>query len=190
MTYNPNIPQTSNILSVSQGQLLTNFQQINTVFSKNHVAMNNATTANRGKHTAVQFSRRSSAPALDSTDGAYYTKNSSGTNVFWQRQGGAEVKITNVDPSIGANGHTFLPGGLLIQWGSLNVPSGESSSISFPVAFSSVPYSINVTARRSATASDTPMFVSSTHLPTATNFRIVNTSSNAHTGYWMALGPK
>jgi len=190
MTYNPNIPNASDILSVSQGQLKTNFQQVNTIFSKNHVTFNNATTADRGKHTSVQFQRRSSAPSLDANDGAFYTKNSSGTNVFWKRQGGSEVKITNVDPSIGANGYTFLPGGLLIQWGSLNVPSGESGSISFPIAFTVAPYSINVTAQRSATANATPMFVSSTNPPTASNFRIVNTSSNSHTGYWMAIGPK
>lgn len=53
MTYNPNIPQATDDLSDSQGDLLTNFSTANTSFGINHYAFSDL-TINNGKHNNVQ----------------------------------------------------------------------------------------------------------------------------------------
>lgn len=66
MTYNPNIPQPIDDMSVSQGDLLTNFGDLNTVYgsSGDHVALDAA--SNRGKHKKVTFVSQGSDPDTDS----------------------------------------------------------------------------------------------------------------------------
>jgi len=52
MSYNPNIPQATDDLSVSQGQLLGNFQQLDTIFGIEHYPYSNL-TSNVGFHNQV-----------------------------------------------------------------------------------------------------------------------------------------
>jgi len=51
MTFNPSIPGATDDMSDSQGDMLTNFGQLNTVFSEDHVAFN--ASADKGKHNKV-----------------------------------------------------------------------------------------------------------------------------------------
>lgn len=74
MTFNPNIPQSGDRPSQTQGQILTNFQQLNTVFDVNHVPFNDPTVANRGKHKVVTVQRQGAAPAITGSDAAFYTR--------------------------------------------------------------------------------------------------------------------
>lgn len=52
MTYNPNIPNPTDLLSNSQGQIKTNFSTANTSFGVDHYAFDNA-TPNNGFHNKV-----------------------------------------------------------------------------------------------------------------------------------------
>lgn len=74
MTYNPNIPLSSDRPSQSQSQILTNFSELNTVFSVNHVAFDNVTIANRGKHNDVSLLQQAADPAAVVGEGQLYTK--------------------------------------------------------------------------------------------------------------------
>ena len=62
MTYNPNIPQGSDDISVSQVDLLGNFGSLNTVYAVDHVAYDAMT--NLGKHNKVTFVRQSVTPPI------------------------------------------------------------------------------------------------------------------------------
>lgn len=48
MTYNPNIPMSTDLISDSQANLLTNFGQLDTVFGQDHIEYSAA--VDRGKH--------------------------------------------------------------------------------------------------------------------------------------------
>ena len=72
MTYTANTPQSSDDPSVSQGQLLTNFQQLDTVFGNNHVAYSAA--SDNGKHKFCQFTEQGADPATAANELAIYTK--------------------------------------------------------------------------------------------------------------------
>lgn len=193
MTFSPNIPQGTDQPSQSQSQILTNFQQINTVFGANHVSLIDSTVANRGKHNIVVMPQQASGAATNSTEGALYTKALGGApNLYWRRNSnGAEIPMTsNVTPSSAANGFTFLPGNMLMQWGTTTIPVGLSSSIPFATAFSVAPYSIVCTfLRSSGTTTVGSVYISSGDV-TTTRFKAISAGfSGPHDIYWIAIGP-
>lgn len=74
MTYNPNIPQVGDDPSQSQGQILTNFSEINTRFGTDHVQFNDATPADRGEHLQVTLNTFKADPTLSYPKSQIYTK--------------------------------------------------------------------------------------------------------------------
>jgi hypothetical protein len=76
VTYNPNIPAPTDQPSASQGQFLTNFGQLNTLFNFDHVAWNDATVANRGLHRKVAFIQAVADPIFAFPITQLYTKTS------------------------------------------------------------------------------------------------------------------
>jgi hypothetical protein len=80
MTYNANIPQPTDNLSVSQGQFLTNFGQLDEIFDNDHYTFDDATSggAYRGFHRQITLAQ-TNAPASVPTDPSsiIFTKNNS-----------------------------------------------------------------------------------------------------------------
>lgn len=136
MTFNPNIPVGTDNLSTSQGQILTNFSQLNTIFDDNHFTWNNATTANRGLHRKVDFPVvLGSDPAITGTASAVYSKSVSGVAQLFFANASQVTQMTGTH-SIVANGSVTLQGGLILKWGSSSFSgTGTSLTISFPTAF-------------------------------------------------------
>lgn len=88
MTYNPGIPRETDIPSQSQGQMLTNFQQLNEIFDEDHVPFDDATSANRGKHDKSTYIELSADPTTIANEVAFYSKEASSgkTEVFYRRE--------------------------------------------------------------------------------------------------------
>lgn len=138
-TYTPNIPQPSDIPAVSQGQILQNFQSIDdgtNGFALNHVSLTNATVGQRGKHNMMQMPEQTIVPITAVNEGALYTKDDgTRTSLYWrQENNGTEIKITGLDPLSATPGYTFLPGGLLIQWGTVTA-FNSGGTVTWPIAF-------------------------------------------------------
>lgn len=144
MSYNPNIPQSSDIPSQSQGEMLTNFQQLNTVFDVDHVPFNDSTTANRGKHDKSTYIELSANPATAADEMALYSKASGGnTRLFMRQEGsGTVIQLSGKDPSSGNTGTTFLPGGLILAWGRLTAVSGVGNVVANVTTLRQVTFSI------------------------------------------------
>jgi len=186
MTYVPTIPNPTDLISVSQGQLKTNFTVLNTTISENHVA---PTAVGRGKHNACVFPQRAAGIATAATEGAIYTKSLGGSpNLYWRRKSnGAEIQMTtNHTPSAAANGYTFLPGGLLLQWGTNHANAGDTT-FNFPIAFSVAPYSITITLYRTTGGTVQSLYVVSGTPPTTTQFTVYK-SGGGQNFFWMAIG--
>lgn len=197
MVYVSTIPNPGDTLAGSQPQIRGNFSEINTDFARNHVALTDATVANRGKHNVVEFNLQVADPVLIATEGELYTKAVGGTTeMFWKRFGGNAVRMTAIDPAytvVGpalTRGVTFLPGGLLLQYGLAHANGHANTTIAFATAFSAAPYSINVTFSRSTGSSGdyTLYVVNAGTPPTANNFTVYN-SNGGHDFYYMAIGP-
>ena len=140
MAYNPNIPQPTDQLSISQGDLLGNFQALQTLIDVNHVDF---ADADMGKHKWVSLPQQAGAPGTTNTELALYTAISptSGTpELFIQRP--ANGAFINFTEAVGApNGWTRLPSAILLKWGSAG--ANGLTTITFPVA-ADIPPFINV----------------------------------------------
>lgn len=96
MSFQPNIPQASDFVSLTQKQALTNYSQIYIQFGFDHVTFDAAEDANRGKHKKLTFPEQSSDPSTDANDYTWYTKNDSGAPELYGRgeSDGTVVKWT------------------------------------------------------------------------------------------------
>lgn len=143
MSFNPSIPQPTDIPSESQGQILTNFTQLNTIFSNNHVTFNAA--ANNGKHTFCQFPEQGAAPATAVNEGAIYTRQgvSAVAELFFRRESsGTELGLTGAPTTTAIVGGTVYgyttPFGFTVNWGT-GVTAGTGFwQVTYAIAFTTV----------------------------------------------------
>lgn len=192
MSYNPNIPQPTDRPSASQSQMLINFGQANSIFGHDHVPFNDGTIANRGKHTYVALVTQAADPTganFSAGQMALYTKTISGvTQLFLRRFGNTPIQISNINPVGSTNGYSYLPGGMLLQWGLATANSG-ATVIPFTIAFSSSAYNVQITQIRTGSPGSIEPIVARTGTLTSTDFTAYNPGS-PHDIYWTAIGPK
>lgn len=148
MTFNPNMPLSTDIPAQSQAQFLINNQQLNTIFDVDHVTFDAATVADRGKHEKVSLTSQSSDPGAGATEVVLYQKGAT-PEICYQKAAGATVyQLTNGLPIIASNGSTFLPSiygtPLSLKWGRFTV-AGFPYSVSFASAFGTSCYSVQLT---------------------------------------------
>jgi len=140
LTYLPGIPNAGDRPSQSQGQLLTNFTALNTVFGVDHLAFN---AVDGGEHTQVTFNNIIADPGLAAPKASLYTKTvAADSQLFFENfdVGGAVNVIrqmTNLTLNAFVNGGTALgngqyidtPWGLRIIWGITAAFSGNRTVI-------------------------------------------------------------
>lgn len=201
-----NKPEGPDILSDSQVDIQNNFNYLKTALDRDHkIEYDQATTADnqQGLHRKLSLMPAGMAnPPL--TAGSQTMVFSSSSDLFVQNNSNfpARVQLTNNTmgaPSNSTNGYTWLAGGMIMQWGTTAaLPSLGTLTVSFPVAFSSVPHSVVLTP---VTTSTNLNHVNNAHirinsnpaLPpqvTSTQFTILNNSSDMVKCYWIAIGPK
>lgn len=201
MSYTADIPVTGDSLGGTRDRIRTNFQLIDTVMAVNHVAFSDSGS---GKHKFLQMPEQASAPTTAANEGGFYAKvgtNPAETNLFFRGEGdGYEYQLTRVisaSTSRFANntaylanhtgGWTFLPGGLLFQYGSRSSP-GTSGTITFPVAFTTGYYSITIGISRNNSSSTQNIYIDNSVAPSLTSFAYDSTSSGNDPIYWQAIG--
>ena len=123
----------------------------------------------KGEATGSEYQLTSMASGADSTITRF------GTNLLY-----------DAAPQNQYGGWTFLPGGLLLMYGTSNIPPA-SQTVRFPKSFSAVPYSIQLTMQSGATSTTSTFYVE--NIAQANNeMYIYNTSSNTRLLNWMAIG--
>ena len=196
--YNNLIPQPNDRPSNSQNQLLNNFKAVKTYVDRDHEPIvDPVTNVNEGKHKKVSLTVRSSSPAVAANEGLLFTKDYGSAvpfaNLYWKPEAALnEVLMTNnINPVAAATGYTFLPAGIVLQWGR-QLFSGTSTqeAVSFPVVYQTV---FQVVGTLIKTTSSTVEQKFSTGIPSTTGFTayIENNPSGA-TYYlsWYALGTR
>ena len=194
MSYDPNIPQASDDPSVSQGEILQNFQTIGSNFGVNHVAL--GAVSNPGKHKFVEMPNQSVIPgSLISGEGTLYTKAvSTISQAFWTPDNsGNEYQMTrNIAADFASfggvsnPGWTFLPGGLLLQYGFVATP-GNSGTVNLPTAFTNATYAVTFGFERAAGSSEHAFWVR-TGTRGTTSFSYNSDTSGSVNMFWMAIG--
>lgn len=201
MTYTIRPDTQGDTLVSSRNPIRTNFEVIQDRWEVNHQEINVG-----GKHIFVEMPDQASIPSgLVGSEGTIYVKNANGrSQIFYTNENsGNEYQLTRANngdfPNFGnaafaagnnaAAGWTFLPGrgslgGMLFQYGlTTTLANAGDRTITFPKAFTGVPFSVTCTMVRSSQNKDV-LYVNTI---TNTNFVITNTSSG-NTAYWMAIG--
>ena len=207
MTYTPNIPAASgDTLGGTRDRIRTNFQQISDVEEINHIAFNQT---GKGKHkflqmpeTGFEFDNNVTPPTTSSSEVGFYAKkgaNPAQTNLFFRGESnGFEYQLTKaISASTGTfstntayvanhtGGWTFLPGGLLLQYGLRSSP-GTSGTITFPISFNSAPYQVSVSLYRFT--GDHSVIIDAGTPPGITSFKYICDTSGSTGIYWTAIG--
>lgn len=106
--------------------------------------------------------------------------------------------FTGSNRSLAASGYQKLPGGLIIQWGQIaSGGSGNSDSVTYPIAFPNAVFSVTATVQHAAAGStpglDTIELEDTVSVTGFTHSRRGATSApsifaSANPAYWMAIG--
>lgn len=188
--YNGNIPQPNDRPSDSQSDLLNNFSALKVFVDRNHVAIVDPTTnTSEGKHKFLQIPEQSGPPTTAVNEGGLYVKEQSSRATLFYRQesDGTEIQLTNLDPSLGTNGYTFLPGGLILQWGQANI-STNPTAVTFPTVFTAV-YQVTAVLSNTSAALANRRYNISSQSNTGFSFWTENVAANLRVR-WMAIGSK
>lgn len=181
-SYNTGVPATNNDPSVDQPDMLINTQSINDIIGVDHVTFN---SANGGTHNQVTLNRLAAKPTVTGTQTALYSKLSgSSSQLFFETSAGTEIQMTG-QVSVAANGYTTLFGNITMQWGTFSAGSGTSST-TFPVAFTTAVYSIQITPRFAGSVNDVDVYIIGS--PTTSGFSVRNSTGSTWTIYWIAIG--
>ncbi len=153
-TYQPGIPTGTVPFNQDFANVQGNFQVADTSFGKDHYAFSDS-TSNNGYHKVVHMIANSvtsggnpnnfpiTPPALVPLSGELFTTESNvglaPDEILWYQSGGGKLAqmTVNLNPVSSANGYTFIPGGLIVQWGTVSSTSNgtvtfSSANIAFP----------------------------------------------------------
>lgn len=213
--YQPTIPTGTVNLDVDYQNIQNNFSQLNIAYGGDHVPYTDTSglppMGQTGMHTAIHLvpvsTVASNGPNNQPING--YTATSGfgqvlsaqindGINIdealYFLTGGNRLQQLTrNFVPVTNTNGATFLPGGLILNWGTATVNlKGTPTNISFTQAFSSSGNVFSITIGCINNSGNSPsennVYVK-TGTVTASQFTVTNSSSGTVTQiYWMAIG--
>ena len=120
------IPLSTDKLSTSQADIRTNFSEIQTVVSQDHVDFGEA---DEGKHKQAIFPKQGAAPSTAADEVALYCKdNAGGTPSLYLRgeSDGDEIEISG-GSTAAATGYATLTDGIIMNWGTITINSGSTN---------------------------------------------------------------
>jgi hypothetical protein len=207
MTFTAGQPENGQSLGASKVPIRDNFTAIVADLGVNHVAIN---LADQGKHKFLQMPEQGSAPTTAANEGGLYTKvgpSPAQTQLFYRAESsGFEYQMTQtiaastalfatdtnyIAPATTLGGWTFLPGGLLLQYGTI-VPTSTPgfTAVAYPVTFPSgnPAFCIQITATTTSSNGDQTASLRA-GTSASTGFSINTSSSGNVTLFnWIAIG--
>lgn len=188
-TYTQNVPNPPNLPSADVGNMQTNTNSIFSILNVDHETFGSVGSID-GRHKQVSLINEAAPGVPANIGGVLFANNPAPTNIswpFWQNAS-ATVQLIAGAPTNATPGFTYLPGNILMQWGVNNIPSGTGGTVTFPVAFSSAAYSVQLTMDRNSTSSASyGIFLNGA--PSSTGFATNSGLSGSHNVYWIAIGP-
>lgn len=195
MTYNANIPLSTDLISNSQAQIQANFSQLNSQFAIDHVAFNTGSGNGDGTHKKITFDNAPTEPTPAGTVSNIFPLLTNGNQELYFKNSSTEYggsgKIQLTGPFTAAsNGTVFLPGGIILKWGSATITNTQT--VNFASAFPNncwavVTQPINASA---VTVANDYVYVASVALAnfSATAVRRTSLAGNTVTFNYIAIG--
>lgn len=190
MVYNAAIPQSNNNISVSQGNILENFSQLNTIFAKDHYTWDDNTAANRGWQKQVTFPSAIAAGApgasgiIHTVLGTAFSQKFNGIQVPFFSNSAGDFPMMG-DPIKGAgNDFSFKIGGIIFNCGFNSVGATSSTTVTFNTPVTNVIYAA-VSPYNAVPAPNDYLIITS---PTNTDLTLFNFGINPNSFYYIAIG--
>lgn len=204
--YNPAVPTGTVKLNQDYANVQSNFNAMNNAFLINHVPLTQVPYF--GFHTILQMvpystvasnppnnypvTAPAATPVISTLFGAQVNDGIATDETYYFLSGaGRLTQMTrNFQPTISANGATFLPGGLILNWGSKTLLANSSlTTIGFTQTYTDIPYSITLTRYTSDNSTTGQEVRISAGNVTPTQFKVSQSSSSgSNIVYWMAIG--
>lgn len=122
------VPNAGQSLAVTRDPIRNNFGTINAAFLVDHVEYN---IADQGKHKQVTFPNNAPPAAPIANEIKLYNANGGGIpQLFVQRVAAPALNIPFTQATYVSPGYTYLPSGIIIQWG-----QGGGPVANFPIPF-------------------------------------------------------
>lgn len=146
-----------------------------------------------GYHKVIHMVPQGSNPGAVTGYGQLFSKtvNSFITDqaLFWETGSGLVQQLTmNLTPSAAINGYTFIPGGLMLQWGKVVNPTSSgtvlftTSNVDFPNNL----FNVQLTMQQNSSSRTAVVDVSATF--DKTQFSYLCSSSGVGGLFWFAIG--
>ena len=193
MTLN-DVPDSTQTLATTQPLIKTNFQTIDAAFQIDHVAY---VGADQGKHNQVTLPAHvGTVPATgvaQATELYLFNQNAAPSSVpdIWLKRGTNATAYPTSYPITGTKtvltkSWSYLPSGIILQWGNDSVNANSTISVTFLLTFPSTAINIQLTPFSS---SDTPAnSIVIAGSKSATAFNVLNNGSSQVAFYWFAIG--
>lgn len=188
-TFLTGIPATNNNPSDDQPNMLINNDSLYQWAGANAASDHYGFNVNDGAlHKRTSYVAQGSDPGSSSGRYVEYGKNSSGsTELFAQKDGVVTpIQLTRGVPVATSSGYSYLPGGLLIQWFSVNFGVSTSGTFSFPTPFTSSVLSVVGNQSSVSTGNTFSIGVGNTSTTQVTLWR--SSASGANTAFIIAIG--
>ena len=182
MAYNAIIPQAADLLSQSQAGILGNFTEINNLIDPNTGQLKKALiidTAADPVTTAAQVGFYQKVGATSAVPELFFRRNTSGAVI-------PMTEAVKTDP-----GWTYLPSGIILQWGSMTIPGGNADlNWAMPRAFPTATLSVTATPLSLSAGLNTDMIIAISIFNAKTNLRVQRKThfGTACSFYWLAIG--
>lgn len=205
-TYQPNIPTGSVPFNQDYANVQGNFQVANTSFGTDHYAFSDA-TVNNGYHKVIHMIATSTVasnppnnfpivpPALVTLSGELFVTQSNvglaQDEILWWQSGGNKLAqmTVNINPVALTNGYTFIPGGLILQWGVIAAPVSGNNPVLFVTSnidFPNACFNVQLSLQRAAANVDGVVIKTGTI--SQTGFTAIAPTAGSANIYWMAIG--
>lgn len=195
MPFLPNIPQSTDQLSVSQGNILNNFQILGAIAGNGAPASASINSASGFNWVYIPHSAAAppAGAAFPVDEIGIYSAENSKTGLYelyvnkQSLTGAVQVPMTasslsTTSPSQGGAGWSYLPSGFILQWGGMANPGLSPKTITFPTPFPNTAIVVLATAKNNASQ------FYATGTITQTNFVIASNTGTIGDFQWMAIG--
>lgn len=203
-TYVEGFPQDGSSLGNTRVQIRNNLDGTFETLAVDHID-NNGSPGGKppGYHNVIHFQDQgnlyTTPPTVSGVTQMYTNTKNSIQQLMLESTGGNAWQQTNMIDSQYAtfgtrSGWTYLPGGLVLQYGSESVaappPESHTTLVTLPFAFNHSIFNVQVTASYTGTAPTANELFLSVFIVDAQNFKVfTNTPSSQFNGfYWQAIG--
>lgn len=187
--YNITTPNAPNDPADDQPQMQQNTASIAGLIQEDHVGFG---FPNGGYHKVIHLVPQTSDPTPPGSFGQIYSKQIVSVNddeaLFYETGGSRVIQMTcNVVPVNSSNGFSFLPGGLLFQWGTTPAISGN---ITYPQPFSANAYNVQLTLRATGVTSNSRVtYAIGVQGSNQCSYFINASNILVNNIFWTAIGP-